>query len=90
MRLLRGTCVGLAIVGPALAHSWYPPDCCGDKDCQPVPCEQLAQLTDGGYLDVRSQLTFGKPVVQPSRDGACHECVHNGAPLCLFIQPPTT
>ena len=30
---------------PALAHSWYPLACCGNIDCFPVACDQLAQLT---------------------------------------------
>ena len=24
--------------GAAVAHSWYPKECCHDKDCHPVPC----------------------------------------------------
>ena len=28
----------MLISGVATAHSWYPKECCHDKDCRPVPC----------------------------------------------------
>ena len=28
---------------PALAHSWYPLACCGNKDCFPIACDQLVE-----------------------------------------------
>ncbi len=67
-----------------LAHSWYPQGCCGGHDCAPVPCDQVIETKDGYRV---GSLLFTDPQVSPSRDAECHACVHDGIPLCLFIQP---
>jgi hypothetical protein len=33
--------------GAAVAHSWYDESCCHDRDCRPIPCEQIEKLADG-------------------------------------------
>jgi hypothetical protein len=30
-----------------LVHSWYDDKCCHDKDCRPVPCEEIEKISDG-------------------------------------------
>ena len=30
-----------------LVHSWYDENCCQEKDCHPVPCEQIEKLKRG-------------------------------------------
>jgi hypothetical protein len=32
----------MLVSGAATAHSWYPKECCHDKDCRPVPCAELS------------------------------------------------
>ena len=32
--------------GAAAAHSWYDEKCCHDKDCHPVPCEEIEKISD--------------------------------------------
>jgi hypothetical protein len=32
----------LIIAAVMLAHSWYPRECCHEKDCLPVPCAELS------------------------------------------------
>jgi hypothetical protein len=31
----------MLVSGAATAHSWYPEECRHDKDCHPVPCEEI-------------------------------------------------
>lgn len=69
----------------ALAHSWYPPHCCSDKDCKPVPCEDLLTTTDGGVK--YEKYVFTKQQVYPSKDSKCHVCInHYNNPICAFVQ----
>lgn len=63
-----------------LAHSWYPQECCHDKDCRPVPCAEITRTSAGLKWH---ELTFTKaPGVSP--DGECHICLFNGNLLCVF------
>jgi hypothetical protein len=45
--MTRALLLLLALTVPALAHSWYPPHCCSDQDCQPVKCEDISETPDG-------------------------------------------
>ena len=70
------------------AHSWYPQECCGEKDCHPIPCEELVQRPDGNYQ--WEQFTFKREQVRASLDKDCHVCVfRNETPYCAFIQMST-
>lgn len=67
-----------------LAHGWYPNSCCADKDCHPVPCEELLEQSDGSWIwDI---FRFNRNVVQPSQDRYCHVCTLGPNGLCAFIQ----
>jgi hypothetical protein len=37
----------LIVAALMLAHSWYPRECCHDKDCHPVPCAEIHFEPDG-------------------------------------------
>ena len=72
---------------PALAHSWYPPVCCGNMDCFPVACDQLVE-TGPGWLYVPTGNLFKREQVQPSQDHYCHVCLGHGRDhrsICAFI-----
>ena len=74
---------------PALAHSWYPPACCGNLDCFPVACDQLVE-TVSGWLYVPTGNLFKREQVQPSQDHHCHVCLGRGGDhrsICAFILP---
>jgi hypothetical protein len=74
---------------PALAHSWYPPACCGSMDCFPVACDQLVE-TGSGWFYVPTGNLFGREQVQPSQDHHCHVCLGRGGDhrsICAFIVP---
>jgi hypothetical protein len=75
----------------ACAHSWYPSDCCSNRDCTPA---------DSVETDARGDLTVkvgAKRIwvprgfaVRPSQDGRIHICFHSDdfqflMPLCLFM-----
>ena len=68
----------------AMAHGWYPPDCCSGRDCLPIPCDQLVEQDNGNWL--YNQLVFLKQNVKPSLDKFCHICMPNGVPGCAFVQ----
>lgn len=64
----------LMIAAPARGHSWYPPECCGGNDCEPI-AETRVRVVPGGYL------IDGKHFVETARarvsqDGDYHACWH--------------
>ena len=59
---------------PALAHSWYPSDCCSDKDCEIIH-EDHVQLGATGYILPSGEIvSYGEERTSP--DGQYHWC-HN-------------
>lgn len=76
-----------------LAHSWYPPQCCGGQDCHPVQCKELIPQ-DNGTVKYKDK-TFRKDQVMGSPDGLCHVCIMGegveagGYPMCTFLPPGT-
>jgi hypothetical protein len=86
----------MLVSGTATAHSWYPKECCHDKDCRPVPCAELS------YPDKdvvwRKFVYFSAPMIRESKDGDCHVCVKEGLaasiipylPLCVFVPQATS
>jgi hypothetical protein len=69
-----------------LIHSWYPPACCADQDCKPVPCASITK-TDKEYIWEGYHFPLAR--VYSSKDGGCHACVTYSFPQCLFIQLST-
>jgi hypothetical protein len=79
----------LLVAIPALAHSWYPPACCGNLDCFQVACDQLVE-TGSGWFYVPTGNLFKREQVQPSQDPHCHVCLGRGREhrsICAFIVP---
>jgi hypothetical protein len=76
----------------AVAHDWYPRECCRDNDCAPV--ERAESLPDGS---LRLTSRVGTTVVpasfprQPSPDRRMHICMiryshfDDMRPVCLFV-----
>ena len=63
-----------------LAHSWYPQECCSDKDCAPV---DDVEVVEGGY---RTQGLFvAKNRARPSLDARYHLCRHQNYVFCFFV-----
>jgi hypothetical protein len=86
--------VMLLFNGAATAHSWYPEECCHNKDCHPVPCEEIEKI--GGGWQWRDKATkqrhwFPYDRLHASHDDACHVCVSPlTAPsgICLYMPLP--
>ncbi|MGL5447874.1 MAG: hypothetical protein ACRDBL_11250 [Rhabdaerophilum sp.] len=66
-----GACLLLVVAGQALAHSWYPLECCSERDCYAVPASRVQVVPGGWIID-------GFPVrhneARPSPDGRFHIC----------------
>jgi hypothetical protein len=106
--MLRTAALGLALLvcasAPAGAHSWYPYDCCSDRDCWPMGVDSDAREPDpaivpGGYR-LRDGTFVAEAETRPSRDGRFHICRESGRanggviapidkPVCLFVPKPT-
>ncbi|TCR69679.1 hypothetical protein [Bosea sp. BK604] len=93
----------LSLVSGAAAHSWYPYDCCSDRDCWPMGVDADAREPDprivpGGYL-THDGIFVAERDTRPSRDGRFHVCRRGGAAagsvistsqgVCLFVPRPT-
>jgi hypothetical protein len=80
--------------GDAAAHSWYDESCCHDRDCHPIPCEQIEKLGDGWvWRDMATKHPYWFPHdrLKASRDNACHVCVSpKTVPggICLYVPLP--
>lgn len=84
LKLVSTLLITLTLGSLALAHSWYPIKCCSDKDCSPIPCEQIVEQSEGTYKYL--DYVFQASNVHPSLDRFCHACIsESGTPLCLFI-----
>jgi hypothetical protein len=65
-----------------LAHSFYPPYCCNEQDCRPVPCNEISFTTS----HVIWRGLYGiKWATYLSPDGQCHVCTSSIALRCVFI-----
>jgi hypothetical protein len=56
---------------PAFAHSWYPYECCSDRDCYAVPKERV-RIVPGGWVIDGFAVRHGE--ARPSPDGQFHIC----------------
>lgn len=76
---------------PALAHSWYPRECCNDIDC--VKVERLERRPDGSMLMESGPITVIVPKgfdARPSQDRDAHVCVYRDVrgryhARCVFL-----
>ena len=93
-------CLGsTALVAPVHAHSWYPKECCHNKDCAPVDGVALATPVDGRAPQLIVTSKHGKAAVpidfpvRQSKDGRMHVCMrltpYYGTMdvICLFMPP---
>lgn len=69
----------------ALAHSWYPIECCSEKDCFPVPVERVKTAPGGWVLEDGTFIAFRD--ARPSPDGRYHLCRYNDGAGALITVP---
>jgi len=85
-----------ALQFPALAHSWYPKECCSNQDC--VPADAILDNEHGGKIVVVGQTNIPIPdnfIARSSPDNRIHVSFRTTAgeqyggpsfiPLCLFV-----
>ena len=83
----------ILLAGPALTHSWYDPDCCSDRDCEPVSAVAFVASTPGSVPVMVVTTSFGtKPVtsrtkIRESKDSRMHACIYQGELICLYMPP---
>ena len=76
------------------AHSWYPHDCCSDRDCWPMGVDADAREPDpaivpGGYR-LRDGSFIAERDTRPSKDGVPDATVISTSKgICLFVPQPT-
>lgn len=62
-------------------------DCCGEKDCKPLPGDQV-KITPGGYFIVPTGETIPESRALPSKDGQFWRCtvlgVDGNVTRCFF------
>lgn len=92
----------IGVVTLARAHSFYPPECCSDRDCWPAdgasaPGEPQPVETASGWL-LHDGTWVARGEERPSPDGRYHVCRAGGVPdgvlirigrrACFFAPPP--
>lgn len=83
--MIRAFILLMLLAGPALAHSWYPYECCSERDCFPVATEAVKSVQGGWML---ADGTFiGWREARSSPDGKYHICRHNDGKGALIILP---
>ena|SRR5262245_39241278 len=93
--------LSLASQSPAIAHDWYPMECCHERDCAPVESvETLAPASTNALATLVVTTKYGTAVVpadfprRESKDNRMHACMRQGATgrihlLCFFVPPPS-
>ncbi len=72
----------------AMAHSWYPPECCHNQDCAPIT--RMDRLPNGDYSYVTphgAAVISANTSVRDSKDHRIHACIRFGRLVCLFFPP---
>jgi hypothetical protein len=83
-----------SLVALMLIHSWYDDKCCHDKDCRPVPCEEIEKISDGWLWRDRAteqRHWFPHDRLKASHDDACHVCVSPQtipSGICIYLPLP--
>jgi hypothetical protein len=98
---LLAMALSVAIQSPAIAHEWYPMECCHGRDCAPVEsAETLAPAGTNGLATLVVTTKYGTAIVpadfprRESKDNRMHACMRQGATgrihlLCFFVPPPS-
>lgn len=73
---------------PAFAHSWYPYECCSERDCFPVPVHDVRVVPGGWTLSDGTMVRQDE--ARPSPDGRFHVCRSQdgkGALIRMYAKP---
>jgi hypothetical protein len=84
----------ILLIALTLVHSWYDENCCHDRDCHPVPCEEIEKMSDGWLwrdAATKQRHWFPHDRLKASHDDACHVCVSpktTPSGICLYLPLP--
>jgi hypothetical protein len=84
-RRARGAVAGLLLSGPALAHGWYPLECCSDRDCFAVATAAVARVPGGWQLEDGTFIAWRD--ARPSPDAQFHVCRRQDGKGALIRMP---
>lgn len=74
------------LVTSAIAHSFYSPECCSDRDCAPIDASRVRPAFAGYMVDGVHYVPMGQ--VKHSPDGQFHACFPKPDTLrCLYAPP---
>jgi hypothetical protein len=76
----------LSFLTVAMAHSFYPVECCSGYDCNMIDAKRVS-LASGGYM-VDSKFFVPQKDVRKSEDGDFHACFPQPNNLRCFFAPP--
>lgn len=91
MRLVLAALAVAFACTPAIAHSWYDPICCSDRDCEPLPDGAVTMQPEGyhvtytGKMGLRVDVIVPYEKAKPSQDGKFHGCATAERFLCLYV-----
>ena len=73
----------------AFAHSWYPAECCSDKDYAPLAESETPKPLDGGDWLLTTGEVVPRAKVKWSPDGLYHICrfTSTNGIICFFVPP---
>lgn len=76
----------LASAVATFAHSFYPVECCHDRDCAPIDESRVKPGFAGYVVDGKHYVPMSQ--VRQSPDGQYHACFPNTETLKCFWAPP--
>lgn len=67
-----------------LAHMLYSIECCSERDCHPVPCNEIVDLGTGWQW---RRTVFSRAMLHTSPDGGCHVCIFENwyEGICIYL-----
>jgi hypothetical protein len=79
---------GVALVVAAQAHSWYPANCCSDRDCAPLDQSRVRPTSEGYFIDEVHFIPHARVMIP--FDGEYHGCFSStGVLVCFFAPKPS-
>jgi hypothetical protein len=75
--------LGFLTATPVLAHGWYDPDCCNNRDCS-VYIHEIEALPGGAYRLANGQVVPAAKVKR-SQDVKFHLCRWDGMINCFYV-----
>ena len=72
MKTILATLALAGMMTAALAHSWYPLECCSERDCFPIKADDVKPVKGGWLLADGTFIAHGE--ARPSPDQDYHVC----------------